>query len=400
MNAPSGYLFSPTTDISLIDNVTYIVNAHTFRAGVLIVRNRKDQNSQANYLGAIVYNPSGNARSTGYALADAALGIFNNYQEQNGDPIGYFRFSEYTGYVQDNWRVSKKFNVEIGLRYTYFIPTYSVPNNLSNFVPSAWDPAQAVLLARNGTLVPGVGNPLNGFIMPEGGVPSEWISRIPGASSADYQKMPKTGPRGLYPPRHTWAPRLSFAWTPFGNKTAIRGGFGVFHDRTPAALVLYGVKNVPFAESVSYNYGNLSDVTGGTSPALGAQGRIYSTDPQLGVPVLHKFNLGFQRELPWGSMVEATVVSEQGRHGVRAPNINMNTLAAEMANNALPSAQRLNLNNLRPYAGLTTITYFMSDSRFELQRAATARHEAARQCHVHGELHLVEGAGGHTIELP
>lgn len=362
VNAPSGYLVAPTTDISLIDNVSYILSDHTFRAGVLIVRNRKDQNSQANYLGDIAFNPSGNAFSTGYAIADAALGNFSNYQEQNGDPTGYFRFSEYTGYAQDNWRVSKNFNVEIGLRYTYFVPTYSVPNNLSNFVPSAWDPAKAVSLARNGTLIPGVGDPLNGFVLPEGGVPAEWISRIPGASSAEYARMPKTGPRGLYPPSNTWAPRLSFAWTPFGRKTAIRGGFGVFHDRTPAALVLYGDRNKPFATSVSYNFGNLSNVTGGTSPAAGAQGRIYSTDPRLGVPVLYKFNLGFQRELPWGTMIEATVVSEQGRHGVRAPNINAYSLAAEMANNALPSSQRLNLNNLRPYAGLTTITYFMSDS--------------------------------------
>jgi len=80
------------------------------------------------------------------------------------------------------------------------------------------------------------------------------------------------------------------------------------------------------------------------------------------VPVVYKFNLGFQRELPWGTMIEATAVSEQGRHGVRAPNLNMFTLAAEMANNALPAAQRLNLNNLRPYPGLTTLTYFVSDS--------------------------------------
>ena len=362
VNSPSGYLVAPTTDISFTDNVSYILSNHTIRTGLLIVRNRKDQNSQANYLGDIAFNPSGNAISTGYAIADAALGNFSNYQEQNGDPTGYFRFSEYTGYAQDNWRVSRTFNVEIGLRYTWFVPTYSVPNNLSNFVPSAWDPAQAVKLNRNGTLVPGVGNPLNGFVLPAGGVPEEWISRIPGASSPEYASMPKTGPRGLYPPSNTWAPRFSFAWTPFGGKTAIRGGFGVFHDRTPAALVLYGNRNKPFAASVSYNFGNLSSVTGGTSPAAGAQGRVYSTDPQLGVPVLYKFNLGFQRELPWSMMFEASVVSEQGRHGVRAPNINMYSLASEMANNALPAAVRLNLNNLRPYAGLTTLTYFMSDS--------------------------------------
>jgi len=363
VNAASGYLFAPTTDISLTDNVTYILSNHTLRAGVLIVRNRKDQNSQANYEGQITFNPSGNSHSTGYAIADAALGIFNNYTEQDGDPIGYFRFSEYTGYVQDDWRVTMNFSMEVGLRYTYFVPTYSVPNNLSNFVPSLWNPGQAVQLTASGTIVPNSGNMLNGFVLPEGGVPSEWVSRIPGATSTGYMSLSKSGPRGLYPPSNSWAPRYSFAWSPGGNnKTAVRGGFGVFHDRTPAALVLYGDKNPPFAASVSYNYGNLTDVTGGTSPALGVLGQVYSTDPHLDVPVVYKFNLGIQRELPWNSMLEVTGVSEQGRHEVRAPNINMYSLPAEMANNALPAAQKLNLNDLRPYPGLSTITYFLSDS--------------------------------------
>src|SRR5260370_8926789 len=159
--------------------------------------------------------------------------------------------------------------------------------------------------------------------------------------------MPKGGPRGLYSPSNSWAPRFSFAWTPTGNsKTAIRGGFGVFHDRTPAALVLYGDKNPPFASSVSYNYGNLSNVTGGTAAALGVLGQVYSTDNNLPVPVVYKFNLGLHPELPSVSMVEATGVCAQGRHGVRAPHINMYSLSAEMANNALTAAQKLNLNNL------------------------------------------------------
>lgn len=377
VNSPSSYLFAPTTDISLIDNISYIHGDHTFRAGVLIVRNRKDQNSQANYNGAISFNPGGNSNSTGFALADAALGIFNNYQEFNGDPTGYFRYSEYTGYVQDNWRVSINLSLEIGLRYTHFVPTYSVPNNLSNFVPALWNAAQAVQLTSAGAIVPNSGNLYAGFQIAGDGVPANWISRVPGSTSTAYQTMAKGGPRGNYNAANSYAPRFSFAWTPaHTGKTVVRGGFGVFHDRTPAILVLYADKNPPFLSSVSYNYGNLSDVTGGTPAAQSVLGSSFSTKNDLNIPVMYKFNLGFQRELPWGSMLEATAVSEQGRHGVRTPNINMYTIGAEMANNALPSAQKLNLNNLRPYPGLTNISYMISDSNSNyngLQVRATKR---------------------------
>src|SRR5262249_27606826 len=71
------YLLSPTTDISISDNVTYLRKEHQIQAGIMIVRNRKDQNGRTAYNGSVNFNTSPNNNTTGYALADAALGNFS-----------------------------------------------------------------------------------------------------------------------------------------------------------------------------------------------------------------------------------------------------------------------------------------------------------------------------------
>jgi len=70
------YLASPTTDIAISDSVTYIHNQHTFKTGVTVIRNRKDQNGRSYYDGLVAFNPTANNSTTSYALADAALGQF------------------------------------------------------------------------------------------------------------------------------------------------------------------------------------------------------------------------------------------------------------------------------------------------------------------------------------
>jgi hypothetical protein len=78
---------SPTTDISLSDNLTYIRGEHILKTGVLIVRNRRDQNATSYYDGQVAFNSSPNTNTTNYSLADAALGQFQTYTEAANDPI-------------------------------------------------------------------------------------------------------------------------------------------------------------------------------------------------------------------------------------------------------------------------------------------------------------------------
>ncbi len=201
------FLLAPTTDISAADNFTYIHGRHTMTAGVLIVRNRKNQNGRTVYDGSIAFNPSGNNNTSNYSLADAALGQFQTYTEANGDPVGFYRFSQYEGYVQDSWKVTARLSIEVGLRYSHSIPTYTQGNSISNFVAALYDPAQAVTITSAGLIVAGSGNRYNGIIRAGDGVPADQAGRIPGATSPAVLAIPTGAPRGLYPAADLWMRR-------------------------------------------------------------------------------------------------------------------------------------------------------------------------------------------------
>ena len=141
-------LLSPTTDIAFSDNLSWVRGAHTLKTGAQIIRNRKDQNGRSLYAGNISFNPAGNPNSTRNAFADALLGNFRTYSEFSVDPIGFFRFTQTEAYVNDSWRLNRKLSLELGVRYAYSSPTYTQANNIVNFDPALYDPAQAVTLNR------------------------------------------------------------------------------------------------------------------------------------------------------------------------------------------------------------------------------------------------------------
>ncbi len=362
-NGPSGSLLSPTTDIAASDNVTITRGAHTIKAGGIYVRNRKDQNGRTGYTGVVAFNASGNTKTTGNAFADALIGNFRTYSEFNDDPIGHFRFSQAELFVSDSWKASRKLSLEIGARLVFEQPIYTQANNIVNFNPGLYDPSQAVTVLANGTLVPNSGNRFNGLIRAGDGVPSDQLGRVPNGNSPAVLAVPAGAQRGLYHSQFALAPRLGFAYTPFDdNKTSIRGGFGIFYDR-PQGNIIYSSLNIaPFVQSSQFENGNLTNPSGGTASALAPFGTINTIDPNLKMPYTMNYSLSIQHELPHGFFVEASYVGNLGRHLLRQPDINQASFTALALNAALPTAQRLSVNALRPYKGYSQIREFISDS--------------------------------------
>src|SRR5918912_378643 len=294
-SGPSGSLLSPTTDIAESDNLTIVRGKHTVKTGVLVVRNRKDQNGRSNYTGTLAFSTAGNTRTTGNAFADALLGNFRTYNEADNDPIGFFRFNR---------------------------------------------------LVRAGS-----------------GIPSDQVGRVSVANSPLLQAVPVGAPRGFYQPANKIAPRVGFAYAPFGDdKTSIRGGFGMYYDKAEGNLIFSQLNVPPFINTPQFENGNLANPSGGTPSALAPFGTINAIDPNLKVSSSMNFSLGVQRQLPQGFFVEATYVGNLGRHLIRQPDINMPTFAALAANSALPAAQRLSTNALRPYKGFSQIRMRLSDA--------------------------------------
>ena len=362
----SASLLSPTTDIQVSDNLTWLKGAHTLKLGAMVIRNRKDQNSRSEYAGFVSFNPTGNPQSTGNGFADALLGNFRTYREAQLDSLGLFRFWQAESFVSDNWRVSRNLSLELGLRYAWHQPIYTQSNNMANFDPALYNPSRAVIVNRNGTLVPGSGDLYNGLIRAGEGVPEDELGRVPVGNSPLALSVPAGAPRGFYEAQHLFGPRASFAWTPTSESDfAIRGGVGLFYDR-PEGNLYFGapaiINNPPYALSAEYENGNLATPGGGAVPALAPIAEIGAIDPNLKVPRSWNWSTTVQRELGWGLFGEIGYVGSKGQQLLRQPDINQPSFEALTANAALPAAQRANTNFLRPYAGYSAIRLRLSDA--------------------------------------
>lgn len=360
---PSASLLSPTTDISITDSITWVRGSHTLKTGFVYIRNRKDQNGRPNYTGNVTFNASGNTSSTGNSVADALLGNFRTYTESDLDPVAFFRFSQYDAYATNSWKATRKLSLEFGVRYQYGLPTYAQQNNMANFDPSRYDPTKAVTVLANGNIdVSKGGNFYNGLVRVGSGVPQSELNRVPNGNSALVLSVPSGAPRGTYEPQHLFAPRFSFAFAPFNNKTAIRGGFGMFYDKPEGNLIFSQVNLPPFTGSAAVENGNLASLASARASAVTPFAGISAIDPNLVVPYTMSYSLSIQHELPKGIFVEAAYVGNQGRHLLRQPDINQPSFAALRANALLPTAQRLTTNAMRPYKGFSAINMRLSDS--------------------------------------
>jgi hypothetical protein len=360
----NSYQKSGPTNMAVVDNLTWIHGSHMIKFGGTAVRDRLDQNGQAPYLGNIAFNnTSANTMTTGSALADTIMGQYYTYTEAAYDPWGRFRYSLFDGYVQDSYKVTKSLNLEIGLRYSHYIPTYTTANNMANFVPSLYNPATAVSITAGGLIVPNSGNPYDGLIRAGSGVPADEAGRVPNATSPAVLAVPAGAPRGLYNTQEQFMPRFGYAYRPFARRNiVVRGGFGVFHDRPEGNLIISQTTMPPYNVSSQYTSGNLSNPGGGAVAVPAPLGTIHGIDPNLKTPTMYNFNTGVQAEVWGGMFLDVTYAGNLGRHLIRMPNINFPTFATLTANYALPTAQQLVLNAMVPYKGYSTIDEYMSDS--------------------------------------
>src|SRR5205807_31634 len=156
-----------------------IIGNHTIKAGIVIMRSRKNQDNVPAINGTYSFSTS-RTGSTGNAMADALLGNFYSYTEASSTREGWYRFSQIEPYVQDDWKVNSRLTVNLGVRWAYMQPQYSALNNTTAFLPEFYNPAQAVRIDRaTGGIIPNSGNPYNGLVLGGDSFPQEAIDRIP-----------------------------------------------------------------------------------------------------------------------------------------------------------------------------------------------------------------------------
>ena len=340
--------------------------------GTQITYSEKDQNTRPRENGVVTFATSAR-NSTGNVVADALLGNFQNYTEGDSDQEWRARFWQYEFYAQDNWRATSRLTFDLGVRYNIIAPLYSALNNFSSFDPARFNPSQAPrVLATDGSLVAGTGNPTNGIVLFGDGFPDEAVGVIPGAADPAATALFVGLPRGGVPTElRDVGPRLGFSYDVFGDsRTAIRGGVGVFFDRVRTDFLSASASNPPLDRSANIFDGNIDSPSGGTQRAFPPN--LAGTRDRMPTPRITTLNLGIQHELLTGTIVHVNYVGTLGDHLTR--NVNINQLRAGTRLN--PPESTTNVNALRPYLGYGNIiiTENEDESKYHsLQTSVTRR---------------------------
>jgi len=210
------------------------------------------------------------------------------------------RYNEGALYLQDSWKATRRFTVNMGVRWEYFGTQHDKNPNLdSNFYPDFSQPSLPLAIAY-------------------GNVSTTPQSNIDGIWGKSW---------------HNFGPRLGFAWDVFGNgKTSLRGGWGISYIRNFGNVTFNIFENPPNYAVVSL-FGSagtpLPITTSVLGPFSGSSGSIplgsvelRAVNPKITTAYADTFNLDLQREVVPNVVVDIGYSGSKGVHLYDIANVN------------------------------------------------------------------------------
>jgi len=312
--------FRKTGTTSYTDNVSWVHGKNTFKFGGDF-RNIGEQGQNSFFsrrelsastfitsTGISLINPPANDSLNlensaialyGFMGNDFAGEYFNKAAARQGTDNKHFRQHEYDWFGQDTWKVRPNLTLTLGLRYQLDGVPYEEGGNLSNLLadPGSFQAGQPVVMSIVG---PGTGKKLY---------------------NQDYSNI---------------EPRVGFSWDPFKDgRTAIRGAFGIFHDRVFGNLFGNARGNPPFEQdyinnpfdTLNHFFGNdfffpgsgfLPPTVPDTTPSAvipdGSHLAPVLFDTHFRNSASNNWNFGIQRELPGNNTLDLSYVASEGHH--------------------------------------------------------------------------------------
>ncbi|HXW57179.1 MAG TPA: carboxypeptidase regulatory-like domain-containing protein [Candidatus Cybelea sp.] len=222
---------------TLRDNLTKVIGKHNLQMGVYAVAAEKNEDSGGENGGFLTFTtPSnGSVYSTGNAFADLLIGNVDAFSQANTILKYYNRYKIVEPYLQDDFHVTSRLTLNLGLRVSLFGTYHEKYNREFSWEASKWVAANAPGVDPDGSITGTAGllyNPATGMALsPTSPQVFNGIEECGGTGVVGSLTLP-TGPRSclqghLFNP----APRIGFAWDPWGNgKSSIRGGYGIFFE--------------------------------------------------------------------------------------------------------------------------------------------------------------------------
>ncbi|HWQ53214.1 MAG TPA: TonB-dependent receptor [Bryobacteraceae bacterium] len=300
----------PQHVVQVTDSVTMIRGAHTIKLGTDQRWNRGNWGNRLNPSGLFSFSSSmtGNPQApagTGYGLATYLLGAVTG-GSQSVRPFWAFHSWSNGSYIQDDWKITRRLTLNLGLRYDLPSGVVERWNQSSSFAPFEMNPE---------TNMPGA--------LLYAGVTKD----------RHFAQANKTN----------FGPRFGFAWDPFGDgKTAVRGGYAVifspiepgdsdhgnpnslgFSTDTPFVATGGPFPAFQFSVGPSYPLNKALGAAGGPSAFRGQNVR-YQPYKQSS-PYLQQWNFTLQRQFPGHWLVTAAYAGSRGVH-LFGGNYNLNQL--------------------------------------------------------------------------
>jgi hypothetical protein len=340
---------------NIYDSVTWIRGRHTAKFGFSVNRYNKTENAASDQ-GSFAFTntgvPSGTA-SFQQSFANFLLGNVSSFTQPSTDITPNLWAWQDEAWVQDDFKISPRLTLNVGVRWSYFGQPVDHNGELSSFDPALYNPSAVPKInTSGGTIVAGsVTLPYtNGMII--GGKNSPWGEKIAPDKYANF------------------APRLGLAWDPFGDaKTSVRAGYGVYYDSGLFGTYEQSIfQNPPFVASATLSNASFSNISSGTPPGTVSTEYIRATQLPNLIPYVQQWSLDIQRQLPKDTVMDVGYSGSKGTHLIgivdldqAAPGVAYAAgLHAANGNTVFTSSDDPNINAVRPYLGYNAINSIQS----------------------------------------
>jgi hypothetical protein len=315
------------------DDLSKAIGKHTLEFGILVTfaqKNEINPPSGANtgdVQGLITFSNVSSFFSTGNAFADFLAGNVDTFSQDSAQNKYYNRYTVAEPYFQDDWRVTPRFTLNLGIRISLFGLWHEKYNNAYNWVQSAYNPAIAAGVdPLTGVLInPATGQPiplnlqdLNPSII--NGIEQCGVNGVPAGCMSGHPFNP--------------APRIGFAWDPKGDgKTAIRAGYGIFyHHGTGNEANTGSLEGSPppvltMTQFFPFGYECIGGVGAGCSGQGAYPINVTAIPTHVQWPYVQQWSLNLQHQLTNNLLASIAYVGSKGTHLTAERQINQLTPA-------------------------------------------------------------------------